>query len=52
MKHGAASLERALQAINRGIARLQEYRTAMISAAVTGQIDVRGDRRRLTFGDR
>jgi type I restriction enzyme, S subunit len=26
-----------------GIARLQEYRTALISAAVTGQIDVRGE---------
>jgi len=25
------------------IARLQEYRTALISAAVTGKIDVRGE---------
>jgi type I restriction enzyme S subunit len=30
-----------LNAIRGGIARLQEYRTALISAAVTGQIDVR-----------
>jgi type I restriction enzyme S subunit len=29
--------------IGDGIARLQEYRTALISAAVTGQIDVRGE---------
>lgn len=29
--------------IRDGIARLQEYRTALISAAVTGQIDVRGE---------
>ena len=29
--------------ITDGIARLQEYRTALISAAVTGQIDVRGE---------
>jgi type I restriction enzyme S subunit len=31
------------QRIRDGIARLQEYRTALISAAVTGQIDVRGE---------
>jgi type I restriction enzyme S subunit len=30
--------------IGDGIERLQEYRTALISAAVTGQIDVREDR--------
>lgn len=29
--------------VSDGIARLQEYRTALISAAVTGQIDVRGE---------
>jgi type I restriction enzyme S subunit len=32
-----------LDRIRDGIARLQEYRTALISAAVTGQIDVRGE---------
>jgi len=30
--------------IEEGIERLKEYRTALISAAVTGQIDVRGER--------
>ena len=29
--------------VQEGIERLQEYRTALISAAVTGQIDVRGE---------
>ena len=29
--------------VGRAVARLQEYRTALISAAVTGQIDVRGE---------
>lgn len=33
----------AMNPIRDGIARLQEYRTALISAAVTGQIDVRGE---------
>jgi hypothetical protein len=32
-----------IQRVQDGIARLQEYRTALISAAVTGQIDVRGE---------
>ena len=34
---------RTANRIQDGIARLQEYRTALISAAVTGQIDVRGE---------
>jgi type I restriction enzyme S subunit len=33
----------AMGPIREGIARLQEYRTALISAVVTGQIDVRGE---------
>jgi type I restriction enzyme S subunit len=37
------SVDRAVDRIRDGIARLQEYRTALISAAVTGQIDVRGE---------
>jgi type I restriction enzyme S subunit len=32
-----------IQRVTDGIARLREYRTALISAAVTGQIDVRGE---------
>jgi type I restriction enzyme, S subunit len=38
-----ASVDHAARRIRDGIARLQEYRTALISAAVTGQIDVRGE---------
>jgi type I restriction enzyme S subunit len=34
---------RLIGAIREGIARLEEYRAALISAAVTGQIDVRGE---------
>jgi len=34
-------LEKPLQKIEQSIERLQEYRTALISAAVTGKIDVR-----------
>jgi len=34
---------RLVETVRNGIARLQEYRTALISAAVTGQIDVRGE---------
>jgi len=29
--------------VNEAISRLREYRTALISAAVTGKIDVRGE---------
>jgi type I restriction enzyme S subunit len=38
-----ATLKDLALRIRDGIARLQEYRTALISAAVTGQIDVRGE---------
>jgi type I restriction enzyme S subunit len=37
------SLDDTIIRIRDGVARLQEYRTALISAAVTGQIDVRGE---------
>lgn len=37
------AMKRTSDRIRDGIARLQEYRTALISAAVTGQIDVRGE---------
>lgn len=36
-------IDRVASRTGEGIARLQEYRTALISAAVTGQIDVRGE---------
>jgi type I restriction enzyme S subunit len=36
----SSRLRAAIKRIEDGIARLQEYRTALISAAVTGQIDV------------
>jgi type I restriction enzyme S subunit len=38
-----ARLSPVVSRVRDGIARLQEYRTALISAAVTGQIDVRGE---------
>ncbi len=38
-----ARLSPVMSRVRDGIAHLQEYRTALISAAVTGQIDVRGD---------
>ena len=38
-----AKIEKALARIRDSIERLQEYRTALISAAVTGQIDVRDE---------
>jgi type I restriction enzyme, S subunit len=37
------SLDRLSGKANEGIAKLLEYRTALISAAVTGKIDVRGE---------
>lgn len=39
--HAGRKLEEAAQMIETVIAKLQEYRTALISAAVTGKIDVR-----------
>ncbi len=38
-----ADLTKLMSRVRDGIDRLQEYRTALISAAVTGQIDVRGE---------
>lgn len=43
IRERAASITTAVSRIRDGIARLHEYRTALISAAVTGQIDVRGE---------
>ena len=37
------ALNKAIIRIRDGILHLQEYRTALISAAVTGQIDLRGE---------
>ncbi len=39
-----AKIDRMVSKIEIAIARLQEYRTALITAAVTGKIDVRGER--------
>ena len=39
-----AQLDSLIERIEEAIDRLTEYRTALISAAVTGQIDVRGER--------
>lgn len=36
-----AKLDQLVEKIETAIARLQEYRTALITAAVTGKIDVR-----------
>ncbi|MDD3916582.1 MAG: restriction endonuclease subunit S [Eubacteriales bacterium] len=38
-----AKIDTVTNTINQQIERLQEYRTALISAAVTGKIDVRGE---------
>ena len=38
---GFAKLDALMAKVRTAIERLQEYRTALISAAVTGQIDVR-----------
>lgn len=42
LQERCASLDALISSVRLSIARLQEYRTALISAAVTGQIDVRG----------
>ena len=39
-----ARIDGLIAKLEEGIERLKEYRTAVISAAVTGRIDVRGDR--------
>ena len=38
-----ARIDALIAKVEETIARLQEYRTALISAAVTGKIDVRGE---------
>lgn len=38
-----AQIDTLINAITRQIEKLHEYRTALISAAVTGKIDVRGE---------
>jgi type I restriction enzyme S subunit len=42
IKHESAILDALISEAERGIELLQERRTALISAAVTGKIDVRG----------
>ncbi|HCZ14141.1 MAG TPA: hypothetical protein DHV85_05995 [Candidatus Accumulibacter sp.] len=42
LNHEAAKLDAMVNKIKTAIERLQEYRTALITAAVTGMIDVRG----------
>lgn len=37
-----ATIDQLVAKVEAAIARLQEYRTALITAAVTGKIDVRG----------
>ncbi|HEU4344229.1 MAG TPA: restriction endonuclease subunit S, partial [Candidatus Binatia bacterium] len=39
----ATKIDALIAKIREGIERLKEYRTALISAAVTGKIDVRGE---------
>jgi len=38
-----AKIDALINKIREGIEKLKEYRTALISAAVTGKIDVRGE---------
>jgi len=42
LDHETAKLDRMMEKVEAVIAKLQEYRTALITAAVTGKIDVRG----------
>ncbi len=42
LDHETANLDRMMLKVDAVIERLQEYRTALITAAVTGKIDVRG----------
>ncbi|MGC8774810.1 MAG: restriction endonuclease subunit S, partial [Chlorobaculum sp.] len=37
-----AKIDRLIDKVEQAVERLQEYRTALITAAVTGKIDVRG----------
>ena len=41
LEHALSNLDRLVQEALRGISLLREYRSALITAAVTGQIDVR-----------
>jgi type I restriction enzyme S subunit len=43
LEYQIACLSRSTEQINLSISKLNEYRTALISAAVTGKIDVRGE---------
>jgi len=42
LDHQTARIDALVDKVQEGIERLKEYRTALISVAVTGQIDVRG----------
>ena len=42
LKRETERLDRLVSTVQEHIAKLREYRTALISAAVTGKIDVRG----------
>jgi type I restriction enzyme S subunit len=42
LDHGTAKIDTFVTKIQRGIEKLHEYRQSLISAAVTGKIDVRG----------
>ena len=41
LREETAHIDTLMEQIDKGVERLQEYRTALVSAAVTGQIDVR-----------
>jgi type I restriction enzyme, S subunit len=41
LDHEAAKIDKMMEKVEAAIAKLQEYRTALITAAVTGKIDVR-----------
>jgi type I restriction enzyme S subunit len=41
LDHETAKIDRMVEKVEAAIEKLQEYRTALITAAVTGKIDVR-----------
>jgi restriction endonuclease S subunit len=43
LDHQAAEIDKLVIAITGAVERLREFRTALISAVVTGKIDVRGE---------
>ncbi|MFO1351560.1 MAG: restriction endonuclease subunit S, partial [Gammaproteobacteria bacterium] len=43
LNHETAKIDVLVAKVETAIERLQEYRTALITAAVTGKIDVRGE---------